>query len=362
MSKTSITWVRNADGSQGKRWDIVTGCTKVSTECKHCFAEREWARFSKTPGTRYHGRKFSDVQTHPEDLTLPMKVRKPTTYFVAPRGDLFHKSVPFDFIDKALAVMALSERHTFLILTKRAERMHEYFATRPVTEMVGIEAEAISGLDRYHNNAPRWPWPLQNVWLGVTAGDQNTANERIPLLLQIPAALRYVSVEPMVGPVALTRIRVSDDHYIDALNGYQEQGHPNDIWPLDKTLDWVIVGGESGFAEGIRPMHPQWVTDLRDQCIAAGVPFMFKQWGEWVPRSDCYHTFEDGSDCASLDPGCTRWPRVIRLTYAGTDGRRLENTCTTGDDAFVQRVGKQFAGRLLNGVVWDQMPKTAEVE
>jgi protein gp37 len=173
-----------------------------------------------------------------------------------------------------------------------------------------------------------------NVWLGATITSQEEADRDIPKLLALDARVRFLSMEPLLGPVDLVPY-LYDIHL-----------------PVGQALHWVIVGGESG--PGARAMHPAWARNLRDQCAAAGVAFLFKQWGEWVPRSDCYHTFEDGKSCADYDPGATQWP-CIRLTESGHDGRQLGNE-DGGDDAYMQRIGKKAAGRLLDGRTHDGFP------
>lgn len=188
---------------------------------------------------------------------------------------------------------------------------------------------------------------MPNVWLGVSVEDQAAADERIPLLMRTPAAVRWISAEPLLGPVDLSQ-------WLDLIQ--YEDGAPwmrRNIGHLHDMLDWVVVGGES--SQHARPMHPDWARSLRDQCAAAGVPFLFKQWGEWVPRSACYHTFEDGKCLVDDDPSATRWP-CIRLNENGSDGRRLENDCS-GDSAYMQKIGKKAAGRLLDGVQHDGYPE-----
>lgn len=347
MSKSKIEWT---DAS----WNPTTGCTKVSAGCKNCYAKDVWEnRFSKMPHTVYFGRKFEDVQCHPERLEVPLHWRRGRRIFVDSMSDLFHDAVPEDFIDQVFGVMALCPQHTFQVLTKRSNRMREYLSANHRAAYVEGRAKRIA---REHGNpipAGRMlRWPLPHVWIGVSVEDQDTADARIPLLLETPAAVRWLSIEPLLGAINLRRIA---PRYFaaraNALTGIWdwEDGPMTRETP---SLDWVVVGGESG--QNARPMHPEWARSLRDQCKAAGVAFNYKQWGEWVPRSSCYHKFEDGRSCADIDPGNTRWPG-IRLTERGLNGNDIANV-DAGCDAYINRVGKRMAGRLLDGVLHDEYP------
>jgi protein gp37 len=337
--KSSIEWT-------DATWNPVTGCTKVSAGCKHCYAERDWARLAHLPA--YAGRAFTDVRCHQGRLDQPLRWRRPRRIFVNSMSDLFHPDVPNDFIHAVFAVMALARQHTFQVLTKRPERMAGYLRSiqddckdkRPWIDATGLIDYGTPAQRAFAINDAGWP--LNNVWLGVSVEDQATANERIPLLLKTPAAVHWVSAEPLLGPVNL--------HAVSHLGwGAAEVGERL------ARIDWLVVGGESG--PKARPMHPDWPRILRDQCASAGVPFLFKQWGEWVPRSACYHTFEDGLSCADHDPGANKWP-CIRLTEGGHNGRDLANL-DGGDDAYMQRVGKKMAGRLLDGVLHGAYPEPA---
>ena len=180
-------------------------------------------------------------------------------------------------------------------------------------------------------------WPLKNVWLGASIENQQTADQRIPHLLRCPAAVRFLSIEPLLGPVDLST-------WIPEHPGMASMAEI-EAWE-SRRLHWVIVGGESG--PHARPMHPAWVRGVRDQCQAAGVPFFFKQWGEWCP-SDCDNPQHYGRDEIYLD----RAGRVAR-TASPFDG----NPCDAGPcDASMVRVGKKAAGRTLDGRTWDEMPE-----
>jgi protein gp37 len=233
-------------------WGVVTGCTPVSDGCKHCYAKRDWARLSANPKTVYFGRQFSDVKCHPEKLDLPLHWKRPRRIFVNSMGDLFHPDVPDSFIHAVWNTMAQARQHTFLILTKRPERM-------------SLQPWIYSGLtlrERMDGS------PLRNVWLDVTAENQAAADERISLLLQTPAAKRFVSIEPMLGPIALHLME-----YGDAADRQFPGG--TCLTTRRRAIDLVIVGGESGPKR--REMDHAWARSIRDQCFEAGVPFFMKQ-------------------------------------------------------------------------------------
>jgi protein gp37 len=335
--KSGIEWTEAT-------WNCATGCTKVSQGCKNCYAERDWARMQHVP--IYKGRAFTDVACHPERLDQPLRWTRPRMIFVNSMSDLFHDDIPVEFIDKVFAVMGnvfckMDTPHTFQVLTKRPERMAAYLNDPDVLRRVTLAMKAM-GLDLPGENSPP-AWPLPNVWLGVSVEDQAAADERVPLLLKTPAAVRWVSAEPLLGQVDLSQFMV---HNLDEAEAAGHYG-----------IDWVVVGGESG--PNSRPMHPKWIKSLRDQCAKANVAFLFKQWGEWAPRSECYHTLTNGMVASDMDPSATRWP-VIRLTEGGTNGRNLANA-GTGEDCYMQKVGRKLAGREFYGTVHDEYPtQTAE--
>jgi protein gp37 len=242
---TTIEWTEET-------WNPATGCTKISPGCKHCYAEGVAERFfakqyPKNPDGSF--RKFTDVRMHPDRLEEPLRRRKPTMYFVNSMSDLFHEDVDFLFVGQVFAVMAKCPQHTFQILTKRPERMLDFF-NRTTPNLMFVP-----------------DWPLPNVWLGVSVESQKYADQRIPLLLETPAAVRFLSVEPLLEEVDLQTNR-------NYLRGVQDGYIP--------PIDWVIVGGESG--PGARPFGLAWAEKLRLQCLATQVPFFFKQCGS-NPRS-----------------------------------------------------------------------------
>jgi protein gp37 len=250
---TSIEW---ADST----WNAVTGCTEVSPGCDSCYAKTFAERWRGTPG--HHFEQGFDVILRPDKLRLPLSWRKPRRIFANSMSDLFHDTVPDEYIARVFAVMALTQRHTYQLLTKRHGRMRSWLNNDRMRLKVYNEAHAMA------HQLPSFPdasvpWPLPNLWLGVSVEDQKRADLRIPALIDTPSAVRWLSCEPLLGPVDLDR---TDK---DAL--------------VDGGIGWVVVGGESG--PKARPMQPDWARSLRDQCCDAGVPFFFKQWGGRTPKA-----------------------------------------------------------------------------
>ncbi len=319
-TKTSIEWT-------DATWNPLRGCSRVSEGCRNCYAEKIAYRFSGA-GQPYEGLavlnnghaswtgKIDLVEKH---LLDPLKWETPRLIFVNSMSDLFHENVTDEQRDRIFAVMALCPQHTFQVLTKRPERMIQYALRVQVSQPHDAVNQAVfDGINAVTGEFAAWPLP--NVWLGVSVEDQPTADERIPVLLQTPAAVRFISAEPLLGNLALSPWLglqcTHESSYCEPDTGAtvcrecEEQ-------PL---LDWVICGGESG--PGARPMHPGWARSLRDQCVAAGVPYFFKQWGEWAPN---WLNEDDGK----MIPG-SEW---------------------------MDRVGKKAAGSLLDGRPWRQMPE-----
>lgn len=318
-------------------WNPGSGCTRISEGCQNCYIER-------TPPMRMAHRRFdgpqigatTGVRLHPDRLAVPLRWRKPRKVFVCSMADLFHEDVPAAFIADVFGVMAANymhsgATHTFQVLTKRPARMRALLSD--ATFRGEVAASAAQRTDEGHADTvldaiTTEVWPLPNVWLGVSTESQKWADIRIPQLLDTPAAVRFVSAEPLLGPVALHPYWMVGAPYW----GEPEPTGPNGIpmRPLMKTrgLDWVIVGGESG--PGARPMHPDWARSLRDQCVLAKVPFLFKQWGEHV----------------TVD-------QMPEDTFRGWDSEH--GTSQYGRD--VQwRVGKKAAGRELDERTWDEYP------
>lgn len=295
--KSGIEWT-NAT------WNPVTGCTKISPGCKFCYAERGFPRV-------YPGRDFSEIRIHTNRLQQPLQWKKPRLIFVNSMSDLFHGSLPWSFIMEIFSIMAKCPQHTFQILTKRADNMLRF------CEFLR-ESTGEGPLSR------DFPWPLPNVWLGISAENQEMLEKRAPFLLKTGAAKLFLSYEPALGPLE-ARSYLADP--LDA--GVHLPWEGRDLPPID----WVIAGGESG--PHARPAHPDWFKSLREQCVQTRTPFFFKQWGEWFPVSQ---TSEE------MRRWAVRHPQRVQL---GKD-----------DEIFV-RIGKKTSGRLLDGKEWSQMPEVS---
>ena len=310
---TKIEWA-------AETWNPITGCTPISEGCANCYAKRMATRLRGRCG--YPADDPFKPTIHRDRLSDPFKMKKPKIIFVCSMSDLFVDTGPegsWPFIDEILRVCNDCPQHTFLILTKRIEAAWYYFNS-PV----------------YNGDYLRSKLLGENIWLGVTAENQQRANERIPILLQIPAAVRFVSIEPMLGPVdvwpwLMPVCKMCDGSASVPVDG---GGTPcprciNDQGVDPDRLDWVICGGETG--PGARPMHPDWARSLRDQCQSAGVPFFFKQWGKY-----CYPD------------------QMPEDTYDAVDVHH--NLAGHGDYNKPWGVGKKLAGRLLDDEEWNQYP------
>lgn len=283
MATTKIQWAT-------KVWNPVTGCEKVSEGCAECYAEKFAKRLKKMPNPKVSDKYKNGFKPtcHPESLKEPEKWKKPQRVFVCSMGDLFHEDIPFEFITKVFATMVMHPKHTFMLLTKRPERMKEF-------------------IDWVN---PNCLIDLKNIWLGVTAENQERFEERVSILLQIPARIHFVSIEPMLNSVNLNKAFVI----------------PNVEDVTMHTVNWIICGGETG--SNARPLNGDWVKNLRDQCYVSETPFFFKQWGEYItiPREDV-----------------KKYP----LSILKTD---LHYHCVYA------RVGKKAAGNLIDGKEWNQFP------
>lgn len=330
-------------------WNPVTGCSIVSPGCTNCYAMGLAAtRLKHHPSRKGLTREVNgnhvwtgQVRFNEQWIRQPLTWRRPRMIFVCAHGDLFHEDVPFEWVDRVFAVMALSPQHTFQVLTKRAARARAYLTS---FELDGHSHLARRGVNRFTCGVlevnPRI-WPLTNVWLGVSVERQQEADARIPDLLATPAAVRFVSAEPLLGPIDFN-LRVGERWHKNALTGSfggiglpaansTDRDHLN-----GNRLDWIIVGGESG--DGARPMHPDWARSIRDQCITSGTPYFFKQWGAWLPSNDDVN-FADGNE------------------WADRHFPRCEVEQHSSGHTFV-KCGKARAGRMLDGRTWDEFPNT----
>jgi protein gp37 len=285
--RSKIEWL----GDSGATWNPITGCTKVSPGCDHCYAETLIGRFEQTWGD------FATVRLREERLDQPIRWKRPRRIFVNSMSDLFHKDIPNDYIHKVFDVMCAADHHIYQVLTKRSSCMMKWV----------------------RDERPEIP---DYVWLGVSVEDKKR-KVRINHLRKTPAPSRFLSCEPLLG----------------------------DLGELDlEGIGWVIVGGESG--SDARPMHPQWVRSIRDQCTKAGVPFFFKQWGAWIPLNQ-YH---GRSIPAFANDG--NWnPRHDGWGTLRASGQWLEHTISNHEDCVpVIRVGKKQAGSLLDGTAYQENP------
>lgn len=329
--------------SGGETWNFIDAvnietqkvghyCEKISPECARCYAEKLNKNTFFGNGIRYavDQRGKVRISLNESKLQKPLHWKKPRLVFPCSMTDLFGEWVLDAWIDAAYDVMEKASQHTYLVLTKRPDRRLEYLRKRYT--------------DRK---------PAPNIWEGVSCGLQKTADEFIPLLLQTPAPVRWLSIEPLLAPITFRWARW--DHH---------QPHPRRVSQLPdvdrggkiiagcvdqldglRMLDWVVAGGESG--PGARPMHPDWARSLRDQCKTAGVPFFFKQWGEWMP---VFH----GINPSANDPKCRihdGFTFPAQPGDPGQDGRPIGQ--------HMWKVGKKAAGRKLDGVEHNEYPEVA---
>lgn len=293
-----------------RSWKLVEGCTPVSSGCDHCWSARETHRMANHPNQSISGPKkdlcdslhFNGlINLRYDNIKIPYKVKGPSVWAVW--NDLFHEDVPECFIDLVLEIISACPQHIFLALTKRPENIQSKIygmgSEFPVRELAGGDY-------------------LPNLWIGVTAENQDQADKRIPILFQIPAAKRFVSCEPLLSEIDLD-LYLSEDP---------------DINPSMSLLDWIIAGGESG--PETRPTHPDWVRSLRDQCQEAEVPFVFKQWGEWLPV---------GQEPVSEFKPIGKKDAAERF-YLWKDP----------DENVSMRIGRKAAGRILDRRTWDEVP------
>jgi len=370
QAKGYTSLVEIADRMAGR---VGQHCEHVSPGCEHCFAETNNHRCLPANGTGlpYDRRSRDLIEAFMDEkaLSWPMKcgtmpnytregVRtedRPRHIFVESQSDLFGEWVTDEMLDQVFAAMALCPQHIFQVLTKRPERRLDYLraAERRVGEMTFVNALRGYSLGKVDPESIRDPqnrqWPLPNVWQGVSVENQQIADERIEPLLRTPAAARFISIEPMLGPINLGWIGCECDTAdawdgaIDALHGKTWIEKWNNADGSERTrvecqtipkLDWVICGGESG--HGARPMHPDWARGLRDQRKAAGVPFFMKQWGEWEPQNQ--------------SPGDTGF---------GSSIMHWGSEYSNSDCRVSFKVGKHKSGALLDGVEHKYFPEVS---
>jgi protein gp37 len=299
-------------------WNPIIGCSKCSPGCAHCYAERMACRLSAMGKDGYNqvitNKQWNGSTTLIEKaLDIPLKWNLPRKIFVCSMGDLFHETVLFPEIFDVMSVIYKCKQHTFILLTKRPQKMYEYF----------------SSVKNFHG-LPK------NLWIGTTVCNQSEADTKIPILLKIPAAVRFVSIEPMLGSILLDNGETSwltcknENNDIKCCESFAVNGNHF------HGIDWVICGGESG--PGARPMHPDWVRLLKNQCEYANVPFLFKQWGEWAPY---YKSYGDST--------------VAFLKNDGSFGNN-DDYCNSRASS-IKKIGKHKAGRLLDGKLYDQYPE-----
>lgn len=313
---TKIEWT-------DETWNPIVGCSIQSTGCTNCYAMKQAARIvAMTKGKTHYADTTKYVNGNAvwtgkikiapyQTFYKPTQWKKPKRIFVNSMGDIFHENVPEEWIENVFRVIQGCPQHTFMILTKNPKRMRQFMIwwKQQFTDI------------------------LPNVWLGVSVENQETANERIPILLDTPAATHFISCEPLLGAIDLTKLhydKKNENFYLDAIEG----SNYDTIQAQTNKLDWVIVGGESG--KNARPMHPDWVRTIRDQCAQALTPFFFKQWGEFCPP-------------------------IIKIPGMAIDKLgRLYNAWDeefTKGSAHVVRIGKKLAGNMLDGKTHQAFPK-----
>lgn len=308
-------------------WNPVTGCSKItgSPGCSNCYAATFTERWRGTRG-HYFARGF-DVQEREDKVDLPLRWKRPRRVFVNSLSDIGHKAVSEGFLVEVFAVMALASQHTFLILTKRPGRVRSLLSQVDLADPSAFAGRVAARVAE--REGPLIEWPLPNVWLGTSAENQAWAGVRVPVLLSTPAAVRFVSAEPLLGPLDLSA-------WLGSGPG---------------RLQWVIAGGESG--HGARPMHPAWPRALREQCAVAGAAFFFKQWGGWRLVA------EDGADPVP-HAAAVGLPGGRPCHQVREDGAVEPDPDVRGVGiASMMRVQMSVAGRELDGRTWDETPPLA---
>lgn len=357
MRINKIQWL-NLPGYQGETWNPLLGCRKISEGCANCYAETQANIRAGNTKTCYrhvitNGNWNGESHLAFNALDKPFTWKKPRVVFVCSMGDLFFAKHSFQDIDRVFTSIACNPQHLFIVLTKRPKRMSEYL-NDPLTRsnlsynILKSKNNRFAVMDPLQDSA----WPLKNLWIGVTAENQEQANFRIPFLLNIPAAIRFFSNEPALGPINFTKIPMGDIRH-DSLTGYGEVS-ADYSYSNDQKLDWVIVGGESGHKA--RPIHPEWVRSVRDQCAEANTPFFFKQWGEYKPIS---------INRTGIQPYNSKSnPYTLYTNKAGDIFELVDKdaeflVCGDSDNEYyqaIQKVGKKHSGNLLDGKKYEAYP------
>jgi protein gp37 len=333
-------------------WNIITGCSVVSAGCKNCYAmklagtrlKHHPSRAGLTIDTKNGPVWNGEVRFNEQWIDQPIRWTKQRKIFVCAHADLFHESVPDEWIDRVFGVMWAclygpngQPGHIFQVLTKRPERMRAYLSQDRREEWATVAVQQGGGRDPdgSWDQVMNYEGPHPRIWLVTSVENQEAADIRIPELLATPAAVRGISAEPLLGSVDLTPKadatyqRLSEWYGPNGFDPTGSQPKRDRLEGYFPRLDWVVVGGESG--PGARPMHPDWARSLRDQCAAADVPFLFKQWGEWAPVHE------------------------LRCNEPGIAGKIWHNF---DPDTSVCRIGKKAAGRLLDGVEHNGYPES----
>ena len=336
---TKIEWTNET-------WNPIIGCSKISEGCKNCYAERMAGRLSNITKTAYYLKVVEqnrpallvikglpkwngETQFINQQLLKPTQWKKPRKIFVCSMGDLFHESIPFEWIDVVFSIMSDIDQHIYQVLTKRPFRMQQFYDWK--AKQLGVKWQA-----------------KDNVWIGVTVESQEQVYRILPLL-KVPSKIRFISCEPLLSNIDLYP-------WLDEYIGPSETGH-ND-WL--NGLNWVIVGGESG--PEARPMHPEWVRSLKNQCKISGTPFFFKQWGEWYTD---WLNIQTKEPVFKMYPNYQKFQQKLWVRKGDSCIDMNGKICKNGGDmktasypvAIMQKIGKQKSGVILDGKEYKQFPK-----
>lgn len=348
----------------------VKGCSHEDEEefynnlggCDNCWAERQAARFSK-PGEHFHGLTkdgnwTGQAKLFEKELEKPNRWTRSRRIAICLMGDLFHQSVPDEWIDKVFEMMFEADHHVYLILTKRPERMAKYVQKWVTPYEPKGPVEICVGLDEIEERDARVrkAWLPPHIWCGVSVENQEAADLRIPHLLRVPARIRFLSLEPLLGPVKLRMPGIGEVEE-DATYPIANPGEWDDFkyWAArDRGIQWVIVGGESG--PGARPMHPRWVHDIKEQCEKSHVSFFFKQWGAWIAGSEYGHIVKSrgfyGPDIVTSRFGSLtsdgQWEPDVYPGRKNGKGPHLEE---------MYLLGKKKTGKMLGGEFYNAIPE-----